>query len=99
MINLGAGFDTRIFRLQQNHSLKSSQIRWFEVDLEFLLQEKKRVLQKNNAEIECITFIGQDLNLDDFSSILISILTNPFQLWCLLNAFSPIWKLKEAILS
>lgn len=65
VINLGAGFDTRFFRLLDHLQPKdesSTAVLWYEIDYAFVLKEKERILAKNNIAPPLPTFVPLDLN-------------------------------------
>jgi O-methyltransferase involved in polyketide biosynthesis len=68
VINLGAGYDTRFFRLLENiHRQKDSSfaVLWYEIDYAYVLREKKRILEKNNISTRLPIFLPLDLNALD----------------------------------
>jgi methyltransferase (TIGR00027 family) len=66
VVNLGAGFDTRVYELE---SLKSKQI--WEVDFPKIIKYKKKRLQKLFEEVPTpVTLVPIDFNSEDLQSVL-----------------------------
>lgn len=67
VIFLGAGYDTRSYRLK--HLIRDTRI--FELDIQPTQQRKKELLQQSNVAVpEHLTFVSLNFNTDDLAEIL-----------------------------
>lgn len=76
IISFGSGFDTRLFRFIDEFDNKLGNLKYFEIDLDFVIEEKQRIIENSLELIEFKTHwhsIKFDLNIkneDEISTIL-----------------------------
>lgn len=52
IISFGSGFDTRLFRFVEEFNKKLGNLKYFEIDFDFVIEEKKRIIEKTPELIE-----------------------------------------------
>lgn len=70
VVSLGAGYDTRGYRLECIKSQKYG-VKYFEVDVKTTQEHKLAVLERNSVNVSHVTFVPVDFSIETFTECLL----------------------------